>query len=326
MVRLIFISLIFTFLLIEQAYSQSVWSELLHKTDADRIEQIFNDIAKNETKIETEQLIKYVKILNNYASTNLNRVNNNFKSKIVDQIVSTDSIALKENCGDTAWWIGKFKDINSILPLFLINKQIEKLTNGIDTLNIILPNSGKTLSVIVNNKAIKSYILSVGTNQLLSEQELRHLESDEINELIDGYRNDMNSINPTLTAEINTQNPLASNATIRENMNRKTDNTKTSSNATDYTHQYLPPSDLSKGVAYRIQIAAARNPLPDEVLNQIYTGGRQKINFKEDRWVKYYVAETPSIIKAQQIVREPEMPQDAFIMSYMNGKKNQNSS
>ncbi len=83
----------------------------------------------------------------------------------------------------------------------------------------------------------------------------------------------------------------------------------------------IPSADLPKGLAYRIQIAAAHKPLTKEELNRRYSGPRKEKQFKEDGWVKYYVAETPTLNKAKSIVQEDGMPPDAFIMAYKNGVK-----
>lgn len=230
----------------------------------------------------------------------------------------------------------------------MIGKKLENLDNPVDTITITLNETGKTLTVVVNNKVIKSYILSAGKEQLLSEQELRYLESDKLNEIIEAYRNDdflaENITEPSVnrTEQNQTANDLTANnnqpetseaslnikvnresATHKEQNNSKSNpnNNYKSKQENDSQHQYLPPPDLTKGIAYRIQIAAARAPLNSEILNNRYRGSREKKQFHEDGWIKYYVAEAESMTEARRILGEPEMPADAFIMSYKDGKK-----
>lgn len=336
-------------ILISTSYSQGVWGELFPNNQASKLRNTYNSISNNSfTEIEKSVLIECVKTLNNYTVSNLTRVNNEFQSKIINLIIATDSIKHYEKTDNPKWWINNFKQLNSILPLFVIGKKIENLDNPIDTITITLNETGKTLTVVVNNKVIKNYILSTGKQQLLSEQELRYLESDKLNEIIDAYRND-DFFNQNLTdAKVDqpvhnqTTNDLIadnnqseiSETSLNIEINHKSathkeqNDSKSNSNHSNKSkqennsqHQYLPPADLTKGIAYRIQIAAARTPLNSETLNNRYRGSREKKQFHEDGWIKYYVAEAESMTEARRILGEPEMPADAFIMSYKDGKK-----
>ncbi|MDA3865613.1 MAG: hypothetical protein PF489_02560 [Salinivirgaceae bacterium] len=364
----IYISIIFVVLLFEVGKAQEVWNKLFPEKQAQELADLYRTVRQStDEPVGYMHLLKYVNVLNDFAALNYAELNEDFQTKVMEVIIAPDTLtSLKEN-RNIENLSKKFLDLNAILPLFVIQRDASRFDKPIDTLQIVLE-SGKTVSVIVDNNVIKGYLLSYGDDVLLAEQELRNIDDGEFLTIIDDYRaGDLEKLvvtssssdvsdqiatvegkpeviapsgepqvaktektkteTKTETVDHTPQNNVAdqhkSNYTETKNSNR----TETGAYVETDTYEVVPeqepvPSaEVAKGIAYRIQIAAAHSQLSENSLKARYSGNRPINHFNEGGWVKYYVAETPSLSEAQSIIGEPEMPADAFIMAYKDGIK-----
>ncbi len=326
-----------------ELHSQTVWEALFSKEQSAQFKETYDDISLNKnTNIDLRQLKQYVKTLNNYSLSHISELNEEFQKKVINHIIATDSISYYEQEDNTNWWKSKFVKLAEIMPIYVIQKKVNEHSKPYDTIQIEVPGSNKTISAIINNNILKGFILST-QNNLIAEEDLRYLTNNEVYDLIAFYRYDeplpdeepeeplmadnQQTETNTAKAEKKTANPNGNNQ-VRDNQSGKIDKPKHESEKTNYNNgeekektKPLPSADLPKGLAYRIQIAAAHNPLTEEELKNRYKGQRKEKQFKEDGWIKYYVAETPSLNQAKTIVMEEGMPPDAFIMAYKNGSK-----
>jgi len=71
---------------------------------------------------------------------------------------------------------------------------------------------------------------------------------------------------------------------------------------------------------YRVQIAASISEISETELKRKYRGSKEIRVFEEDRYYKYYIAETPTYLPARQILRECGVA-DAFIAVYKGNTK-----
>jgi outer membrane protein OmpA-like peptidoglycan-associated protein len=76
----------------------------------------------------------------------------------------------------------------------------------------------------------------------------------------------------------------------------------------------------SNDIQYRVQIAASRSKLSDELLKKIYPGPREIRSFNEDGYHKYYIEQTPSYPSAKRALKESGIGQ-AFIAAYQGDTK-----
>ena len=329
--------------------TQTVWGELFSDNKGKEIEQAYQAVSSgSQDELTQEQLVKYVKTLNEYALLNFSELNATFQKKVLSYIVSTDSLAAYQNRDNLKWWRSKFMQLIEIMPIFAIQKQSKELTKPIDTLKIQVPGTEKVISVIVNNKVIQGYLLSMGDNPSLAEKDIRTLFSEDVYDVIAYYRgekklpdtessndqyyaengNDVKGKTVVLADNNSTQTNQGSNYqnsnensdgtsnTNRSNTNESSNNSNSGNNINSNTK-----NTYTEGVAYRVQIAAARKSLSNSEIKNKYSGERKTKTFNEEGWIKYYVAETADLSQAKKISTEPGMPTDAFIMSYYNGEK-----
>ncbi len=315
------------------SYAQSMWGTLFSEDKSKELESAYQDVTGAEQQIPFESLKNYVKTLNDYALLHFQELNDEFQKKIVSRLVNTDSMDFYNNQKSYDWWQKKFLQLSEIMPVFVIQKQVGKFNKPIDTLEIKVPGTDKVISVIVNNEIIKGYLFSRQPDSLLAEQDLRHLYSNDVYDLIAFYRTGRIPKRSAETTRILAKDTIKKETFVADapdtksndvdNADRKEFASQKEPETSDEKSEskQIPPADLSKGIAYRIQIAAARNPLSGDELNARYQGDRSKKQFREEGWIKYYVAETPTLDKARNILQEKGMPRDAFIMAYKNGQK-----
>ncbi|PLX23801.1 MAG: hypothetical protein C0599_03680 [Salinivirgaceae bacterium] len=353
--------LIITYLLLfafSIGHAQTSWGEMFSNNKGEELEQAYQSVSSGNNGLTQDQLVKYVKTLNDFALLHFTELNEDFQKKALSKIVSTDSITSYENSNNKNWWKSKFIQLVEIMPLYAIQKQTEKLTKPIDTLQIQVPGTDKVISVIVNNKVIQGYLLAKGNNPSLADRDLRYLDSDDVLDYIAYYREEKkmpdeassvtneyyaqnedsvkgktvvladnsneNSYNDNSQNEANTNNDVTAynSSDSKDTGTDSNSNSGTSNNsANSNSNSYNTNTGYTEGVAFRVQIAAARNPLDRDQLSGRYSGAREPRSFNEEGWIKYYVAETADLNQAKQIRTEPGMPADAFIMSYYNGKK-----
>ncbi|MFO7863334.1 MAG: hypothetical protein R6U85_04995 [Salinivirgaceae bacterium] len=373
----IFISILFIVLLFEVGKAQEVWTKLFPGKQAQELADLYRTVRQStDEPVDYVHLLRYVNVLNDFAALNYAELNEDFQTKVMEVIIAPDTLTyLKEN-RKVKTLSKKFLDLNAILPLFVIQRDASRFNKPADTLQIVLEESGKTVSVIVNNNVIKGYLLSYGDNVLVAEQKLRNIDDKEFLAIIDDYRaGDLEKLvvtsgassaseesastkpdaDQTATVQAETGAKTQSDApqtakvveaktetntetadnTPQDNVADKGSRTETSNPNRGETDKYvetdtykvipeqepMPSAEVAKGIAYRIQIAAAHSQLSENSLKARYSGNRPISHFNEGGWVKYYVAETPSLSEAQTIIGEPEMPADAFIMAYKDGIK-----
>ena len=308
------------------ASCQSMWDALFPKEKSNLFDKAYRSINNNHAnEISFASMKSYVKALNEFSLMHFSGLNDEFQKKVVSHLVSTDSMAIYNDPEYYHWWQQKFIQLAEIMPVFAIQQQVGEIKQPVDTLEILVPGTDKVISVIVNNEVIKGYLLSAGKESLVTERNLRYLYSEDVYDLIAFYRT---GEIPKREQQLLAEEEDSLNASDRKELAFQTDHSEemTSSNDNKITEEYdeksgLPPADLSKGIAYRIQIAASREPLTKEELNDRYEGNRTSKQFREEGWVKYYVAEVPRLTEALSILEETAMPKDAFIMSYKNGQK-----
>lgn len=353
--------------------SQSLWTSSFSAEKGKKLREAY-EVLKNgrDQKIELPVLKKYVKTLNDFALLHLDELNEEFQKTALKYVISTDSLQYYKNKPDFDWWKAQFLRIAEILPIFEIQKKVSRLEKPVDTLQIKVPGTDRTILAVVNHKVIKQYILSTSKQRLVSDMDLRNLTTNEVTDIITYYRTGELPLDKSQQREKETAAasslsdsiqkdtlaaPVASaNTSVQEVASQSSDrepNTTASSQkeAPSETAQYQEPperkelaqdepvssnsqnrsatsqgqtnavSASTKGVAYRVQIAASHQPLSAQDLRARYTGDRSQKTFREGGWLKYYVAETASLQKARRILNEPEMPADAFIMAYRNGQK-----
>jgi hypothetical protein len=342
-------------------FSQSEWSELFSNNKGDELKIAYQEVI-NGNSISQDQLVKHVKTLNDFSLLNFSGLNEDFQKKALGRIISTDSIAAYENSSNIEWWQAKFVQLVEIMPLFVIQKQTETLSKPIDTIQVQVPGSDKILSVVVNNKVVKEFLMSKGRNSSIAEYDLRFLDSEDVLDYIAYYReekplpndkkldhevhyaqnedsvkgktvlladntdqnsyNDNSQHNANTNTDQNNYNSTQSNNTKTNTSNSTNNsNSESSSSSSSNSTNYNSNTGYAEGVAFRVQIAAARNPLDRDQLSARYSGTREPKSFNEEGWIKYYVAETADLNQARRIRTEQGMPADAFIMSYYNGKK-----
>jgi hypothetical protein len=164
--------------------------------------------------------------------------------------------------------------------------------------------SGKTVILADNNSTNTTE--ATQNNQSNNENPPNNNESN----------NAINSSNSNTYTTNNTSNNTSNNSS-----NNSSNTSSNASSSNSGSSNYNVNNSYKEGIAFRVQIAAARRPLNNIELKERYTGSRSPKTFKEEGWIKYYVAETADLNQAKQIKTEPGMPSDAFIMSYYNGKK-----
>ncbi|MBN1598057.1 MAG: OmpA family protein [Bacteroidales bacterium] len=76
----------------------------------------------------------------------------------------------------------------------------------------------------------------------------------------------------------------------------------------------------ARGTIFRVQIAASRHPLSENLLKNIYKGGRDIFMFQEEGWYKYAIGEYTSYYEANNL-RKSCGVKDAFIAAYKGETK-----
>ncbi len=73
-------------------------------------------------------------------------------------------------------------------------------------------------------------------------------------------------------------------------------------------------------IKFRVQIAASRKPLNDQMLALRYTGNKSIFMYQEEGWYKYAIGEFDTYFDAKKLLKQCGV-NDAFIASYMGNKK-----
>ncbi len=195
-------------------------------------------------------------------------------------------------------------------------------------------------NVIVNDQiveSIKVVMKDYKEDSTLSLFTITNFDMDKINKKWDNFQYGPDSVE---TPE-NSENPVASDSSDVQTSNSNNETTEpinptTEEQPLDYNNELANTSpdkskpapiaqiteeiDYSKDLIYRVQVAADKLPLTDDVLQSIYKGSREIKMFQEEGWYKYYIADTKTLKEAIIIKKESKVP-DAFIMAYKNGKK-----
>jgi len=79
------------------------------------------------------------------------------------------------------------------------------------------------------------------------------------------------------------------------------------------------PNGLAKGV-FRVQIAASRTPIPDEMLNSYYTGSKKIYMNKGEGWYRYSIGNCPTYKHAYRLKKMIDV-EGAFEVFYKNGER-----
>ena len=153
------------------------------------------------------------------------------------------------------------------------------------------------------------------------------LESDSLD--IETPLSEETIIEPAHTVEDQAKDILAEITESEEPKDEAVISSKTSINDPEETAA-IPDQGLSlkeklittskQDIYYRLQVAAARKPIPEKELLRIYNGPNKLKMFKEDDYYKYYINDYPSYFEAKQTLNETDV-KGVFIAAYANGKK-----
>jgi hypothetical protein len=84
-------------------------------------------------------------------------------------------------------------------------------------------------------------------------------------------------------------------------------------------------SVIVKGFIYKVQIAACRVPLNEEILAGIYHGPEKPLeSFDDDEWYKYQIGSYNTFAEAKAICESTEI-KGAFVVAYLNGRRINNN-
>lgn len=78
--------------------------------------------------------------------------------------------------------------------------------------------------------------------------------------------------------------------------------------------------DRESTLQYRLQVAAAIRPLTPAELKRIYKGPLSVQQFREDQYIKYYVAELPSYFLIREIQKDQQLD-GSYIVAYQSTEK-----
>ena len=81
---------------------------------------------------------------------------------------------------------------------------------------------------------------------------------------------------------------------------------------------YNSPSDAS--LIFKVQIAASKEPIAKEYINQIYSGSENTEELFEDGWYKYSLITGSDLNEAKAFIEKENIP-GAFITAYLGNKK-----
>jgi hypothetical protein len=79
-------------------------------------------------------------------------------------------------------------------------------------------------------------------------------------------------------------------------------------------------SETAKGFLFKVQIAASRVQLNENVLNSIYKGNEKISETFEDNWYKYTIGTFDTYKQARQL-RDNTSVKGVFVVAYLNGKR-----
>jgi hypothetical protein len=74
------------------------------------------------------------------------------------------------------------------------------------------------------------------------------------------------------------------------------------------------------GFLFKVQIAACRAPINQNILKNIYQGSEKIIETNEDNWYKYTIGEFNTYRQARQLREATNVP-GVFVVAYLNGKR-----
>ncbi len=89
---------------------------------------------------------------------------------------------------------------------------------------------------------------------------------------------------------------------------------------TNISQNTIINSNDVENLVYKVQIAAAKNPLNKKYIQHIYSGVEKVEENFEDGWYKYSIITGPSLAAAKKFVETEDIP-GAFITSYLGNKK-----
>jgi hypothetical protein len=119
------------------------------------------------------------------------------------------------------------------------------------------------------------------------------------------------------TAKDTAKQVIAQN--IPKNKNQKVKNQTIAESKGKGTETVITES-IATGFLFRVQIAACRVPINQNVLKGIYQGTEKIIETNEDNWYKYTIGEFNTYRQARQLREATNVP-GVFVVAYLNGKR-----